>query len=151
VIRAILFRLPVNAWSAAIPRATFTDPEIAAVGLDEVAARQRHGDAVRVLRAPYADNDRARTEGETAGFIKLATGRRGRILGVGIVGHGAAEMINLWALAIQQKAGIGSFTGLVMPYPTYAEIGKRAALSAYRDSLTNPWLRRIIRLLARFG
>ena len=150
VIRNALFRLPVDATKRVVPWVTFTDPEIAQVGLQEGQARTRYGDA-RVLRWPFADNDRAHAERTCAGLVKLVASPRGRILGVTIVGAHAGELITTWTLAIQRGLKVGAMLSVVVPYPTLAEAGKRAALNFYAPSLTNPWVRRIIALLRRFG
>jgi pyruvate/2-oxoglutarate dehydrogenase complex dihydrolipoamide dehydrogenase (E3) component len=150
VIRNALFRLPVRVNDDAIPRVTFTDPELAHVGLTEAQARSGTGD-IRVLRWPYHDNDRAQAERETRGHIKVVTNKRGRILGATIVGASAGELITAWTLAISQGLNIRAIAGIVVPYPTLAETGKRAATTYFTPSLTSPWVRRIIGLLRRFG
>jgi pyruvate/2-oxoglutarate dehydrogenase complex dihydrolipoamide dehydrogenase (E3) component len=150
VIRNALFRLPVDATRGVIPWATFTDPELAHVGLREQDARQRHG-TIRVLRWPYQENDRAQAERETRGHIKVVTDRRGRILGATIVGAQAGELITTWTLAIARGLKVGALLGVVIPYPTLAEVGKRAAISYYTPGLANPWLRRLIYWLRCLG
>jgi pyruvate/2-oxoglutarate dehydrogenase complex dihydrolipoamide dehydrogenase (E3) component len=152
VIRNALFRLRPKVNLAILPRVTFTDPELAHVGLTEQQARGRRGRRViRVLRWPYHENDRAQAEGETLGHIKVITNRRGKILGATIVGAGAGELITTWTLAITQGLNIRALAGIVVPYPTLAEIGKRAALTYFTPGLTNHWVRRIIAFLRRFG
>ena len=116
----------------------------------EQDARRQYG-AIRVLRWPYHENDRAQTARETHGHIKLVTAENGRILGATIVGAQAGELITTWTLAIGQGLKVGALLGAVVPYPTLAEIGKRAATSYYLPSLTSPWVRRIIALLRWFG
>ena len=150
VIRHALFRMPVNIDRHAVPVVTFTDPELARVGLAEDAARAEAG-TIRVLRSPYRENDRAQATGATAGHIKIVTDRRGDILGVTIVGAAAAENIAAWTLAINQKLNIDALAGVIVPYPTYAEVGKRAAMTYFTRGLTNPLVRRIIAWLRRFG
>ena len=150
VIRAILFRLPAKQKREIIPWATYTDPEIAVVGLGEEEARKRHR-RIRILRWPYAENDRAQTERTTEGLIKVIADRRGRILGAGIVGAGASEMISLWSLAVARGMKLRDLTGFVVPYPTMAEIGKRAAIGFYADQPRRPIVRRLIGFLRRFG
>ncbi len=151
VVRSILFRLPAKENRDLIPWATFTDPALAHVGRTDVQARDRYGDAIRVLKWSYEENDRARAERRTEGRIMVVTDKRGRILGVDIVGISAGEIINLWALAIASKLRIKHLTGFVSPYPTLSEISRRAAITYYTPSLSNPWLRRIIRWLRVFG
>lgn len=149
-IKNILFRLPSKA-RAVIPHVTYTDPELAVVGLSEAQAREQHGDVVRVLRAPFESNDRALTERSTAGLVKVVVGRRGRILGAGIAGPHAGELIQPWVLALSQGTRIGAMATMVAPYPTLGEASKRAAGSYYTDSLFGPRTQRIVRFLSRFG
>jgi pyruvate/2-oxoglutarate dehydrogenase complex dihydrolipoamide dehydrogenase (E3) component len=129
---------------------TFTDPELAHVGLTEAQARSRYR-AIRVLRWPYHENDRAQAEGTAAGHIKVVTGKRGRILGATIVGAGAGELITVWTLAVSRRLNIRALAGIMVPYPTLTEIGKRAAITYFTPGVTNIWVRRIIDLLRRFG
>ncbi|WP_157017432.1 dihydrolipoyl dehydrogenase family protein [Mesorhizobium xinjiangense] len=149
VVKSLLFRLPVRADRHPVPRVTFTDPELAHVGLTEAEAL-RTG-KVSVLRWPYGENDRAQAERATTGFIKLLAGRHGRIIGVTIVGAGAGEMINLWTLAMTRKLGLKDMVSYIPPYPTMSEIGKRAAVTYFADMARKPLIRRVIRLLRRLG
>jgi pyruvate/2-oxoglutarate dehydrogenase complex dihydrolipoamide dehydrogenase (E3) component len=150
VIRNALFRLPVKVAEDTIPWVTFTDPELAHVGLSEAEARRR-GKDIQVLRWPYHENDRAQTERHTEGHIKIITSRRGKILGATIVGPQAGELITTWTLAVGHGLNIRSLAGIVVPYPTLSEVGKRAAITYFTPSLTNSWVRRIIRWLRRLG
>jgi pyruvate/2-oxoglutarate dehydrogenase complex dihydrolipoamide dehydrogenase (E3) component len=149
VIRNALFRLPARLDYRALPWVTYTDPELAQVGLTE-AASSAEG-SIRVLRWPFAENDRAHTERDTAGEVKIITRRNGRILGATILGAGAGDQILPWALAISQKLKIGAMANLTVPYPTRGEAGKRAAGAYYTPTLFSPRTRRLVRLLARFG
>jgi len=150
VIRSALFRLPAKVNDDAVPWVTFTEPELAQTGLTEAEAHKR-GIKLRILRWPYHDNDRAQAERQTHGHIKVVTDKRGKILGATIVGAEAGELITTWTLAIAQNLNIRAFTGIVIPYPTLSEIGKRAALDFFTPSLTSSWVRRIIALLRLFG
>jgi pyruvate/2-oxoglutarate dehydrogenase complex dihydrolipoamide dehydrogenase (E3) component len=151
VIRNALFRLPAKVDYRALSWVTYTDPELAHAGIDERAARQRFGDRMRVMRWPFAENDRAHTERDTAGLVKLVTRRDGRILGAAILAAGAGELILPWVLAIAQKLKIGAFANLVVPYPTRGEAGKRAAGNFYTSRLFSPHTRQMVRFLAHFG
>ena len=133
------------------PWVTYTDPELANVGLSEAAAREKHGDAVRVVTAQFAENDRARTERRTEGMVKAVVGPKGRILGAGIVGQHAGELIQPWILAISQKMKIGAMAQMIAPYPTLGEINKRAAGAYYTPSLFSDRTRKVVRLLAKLG
>jgi pyruvate/2-oxoglutarate dehydrogenase complex dihydrolipoamide dehydrogenase (E3) component len=150
VVRHALFRLPVAASNDALPRVTFTDPELAHVGLSEAEARARRY-KFQVLRWPYHQNDRAQAERTTEGHIKVVTTRGGRILGATIVGHNAGELIATWSLAVGQRLNIRAVATTVLPYPTLSEIGKRAAITRYTASLTSPMVRRIMAWLRRLG
>jgi pyruvate/2-oxoglutarate dehydrogenase complex dihydrolipoamide dehydrogenase (E3) component len=149
VIRNALFRLPARVDYRALPWVTYTDPELAQAGLTEMAARAQG--TVRIERWPFADNDRARTERDTAGEVKIVTRRNGRILGATILGSGAGDLILPWALAISQNLKIAALANLIVPYPTRGEAGKRAAGAYYTPTLFAPRTRRLVRLLARFG
>jgi pyruvate/2-oxoglutarate dehydrogenase complex dihydrolipoamide dehydrogenase (E3) component len=149
VIRNALFRLPAKADYRAVPWVTYTDPELAQVGPTEAAAR-RDG-PVRVLRWSFAENDRAQTERDLFGEVKIITKPNGRILGATILGAGAGDLILPWALAISQRLKIGAMANLVVPYPTRGEAGKRAAGVFYTPRLFSPRTQRLVRLLARFG
>ena len=151
LIRNILFRLPAKLNYDAVPWVTYTDPELANVGMTENDAREAYGDDVRVLTAEFAENDRARTERRTDGFVKAVVGRKGRILGAGIVGSHAGEIIQPWILAISQKMKIGAMAQMIAPYPTLGEINKRAAGTYYTPSLFSDRTRKIVRLLAKLG
>ncbi len=150
VIRNALFRIPAKVDYRALPWVTYTDPELAQVGLTEAASRAIER-APRVLRWRFVENDRAQTERETEGMVKVVTRGNGRILGASIVGPGAGDLILPWALAISQKLKIGAMANLIVPYPTRGEAGKRAAGSYYTPTLFSARTRRLVRLLARFG
>jgi len=149
-IRGALFRAPAKLDASLVPWVTFTDPELAQVGLTEDEAKGR-GRPIRVLRWPYHENDRAQAECATVGHIKVVTDRRGRILGASIVGAGAGELIATWALLTTKRSNIRTLLGVIIPYPTLAEIGKRASMTYFTRGLTSVWVRRIIALLRRFG
>lgn len=150
VMRRVLFRLPAKADTGIVPWVTFTDPELAHVGLTEEQARARHG-KVSALRWPYHENDRAQAERVTHGHVKIMVGRSGRILGATIVGAQAGELIQMWSLAISQKLKIKAMTGFISPYPTLSEVNKRAAVKHYASAPGNPFLRKVIGFLAKRG
>ena len=150
VLRALLFRLPFKADHSAIPHVTFTDPELGQVGLTEAEAREK-GHKVTVLTWPYAENDRARTERQTDGLVKLVAGDGGKLLGAGVVGAQAGEMTNLFTLALSKGMGVADLRDFVSPYPTFSEIGKRAATAYYSPYTKRPLVRRIVSFLQRFG
>jgi pyruvate/2-oxoglutarate dehydrogenase complex dihydrolipoamide dehydrogenase (E3) component len=150
LLRPLLFRLPARENRAIVPWVTYTDPELAQVGMSEADAGKAHR-KLSVLRWPYAENDRAQTERKTSGFIKVVVTRKGKILGASIVGAGAGEMVNIWALALSKGMTVRDMTGYIPPYPTMTEIGKRAAVSFYAPATRKPLLRKAIAFLRRFG
>jgi len=151
VIRNALLRLPAKVDYRALPWVTYTDPELAHVGLAETAARDKHGSDVRVLSFPYAENDRAVAERQTAGQVKVVVGRRGRILGASIVGASAGELIHPWVLAIANGLKIGAMAQMIAPYPTLGEINKRVAGAYFTDSVFGPKMKAVVRLLRHLG
>lgn len=152
VIRSALFGLPVVArGSDSIPWVTYTDPELAHVGLTEQAARNRYGDAVSVTRWPFHDNDRAIAEGKAKGMVKIVAGRRGRILGCTIAGEQAGELIQPWVLALENRLTLKNLAATLAPYPTRGEASRRAAIVHFAGLASNRWVRRVIGLIARLS
>ncbi|GAB4394581.1 MAG: FAD-dependent oxidoreductase [Kiloniellaceae bacterium] len=151
IIRNALFKLPAKVNYDALPWVTYTDPEIAHVGLTEAQARKKHGDKIRVLRWSFAENDRAQAERATEGLVKVVVGARGRVLGASIVGPQAGELLHPWVLAISQGLKIGALANMIAPYPTLGEVNKRAAGSYYTPSLFSERTKKIVRLLQWLG
>jgi pyruvate/2-oxoglutarate dehydrogenase complex dihydrolipoamide dehydrogenase (E3) component len=149
VIRNALFRLPAKADTSAVPWVTYTDPELAQVGL-QAAQAQAQGHEVSVTSFAFAEIDRARAERETDGFAKIVVGRRGKVLGATMVGRGAGELILPWVLALTQGLKIGAMAGVIAPYPTMSEVSKRAAGAHYTPKLFSQHARKVVRLLQRF-
>lgn len=150
VIRQAVLGLPAKADPRAIPRATYTDPELAQVGLTEAEARSLHGAALTVVRAEFAHNDRAQAEGKTQGLAKVMV-VKGRPVGASIVGPQAGELIGLWALAISARLKLSTVAGMIAPYPTLGEVSKRASGSYFTPQLfDNPALKRLVRLVQRW-
>ena len=150
VIRRALFKVPAKVDAAAIPWCTYTDPELAQIGLTETAAKAR-GIKIAVTRWPVHDNDRAQTERLTRGFIKVVTANGGRIVGATIVAPNAGDLILPWVLAIGEKLKMSTMAGIVAPYPTVGEISKRVAGAYYTPTLFSARTRLLVRLLASFG
>ena len=129
---------------------TYSDPELAHVGLSEDAAR-RAGIKFQILRHSFAENDRAITSGRTEGLIKLVVSPSGRILGASIVGAEAGELIHIWSLAVARRLKVSALAQTIAPYPTLGEVGTRAAGSYYAPKLFSPRTKRIVRFLQRLG
>ena len=148
VLRRAMLRLPAKADYRALPWCTYTEPELAQAGLTEGAAREK-GLEVRTAGAELAENDRGRAEGLEAGRIKLVVDKGGRVLGAGIAGPHAGELIQPWVLAIQRKLKLKDMAGLILPYPTLGESGKRAAGEYYAPIVYGTAMQRIVRLMQR--
>ena len=151
VIRNILFKSFTKINYDALPHVTYTDPEIAHVGMNQVDAFKRKGRNIRILRFSIADNDRAVAERKQEGIIKALTDKKGRILGCSIAGAGAGELIMPWALAISQRLKIGAMAAIVAPYPTFSEISKRAASSYYAPFLFGEKMKTFVRTLLKLS
>jgi len=147
MIRRALFRLPARIDYRALPRVTYTSPELAQVGMTEAEARAA-GRRIQVLRWSMADNDRAQTERDLSGLVKLVV-ERGRVIGAGILAPHAGEMISGWGLAIARRVPLSVMAGMIVPYPTRSEAGKRAAGSFYAPRLFGTRTRTVVRALAR--
>lgn len=150
IIRSALFGLPSKAKTSHIPWATYTDPELAQVGLTEAQAREQHGDAMEIARFDYHHNDRAVSERKTKGFIKVMV-VKGRPVGATIVGHQAGELINLWSLALANNLKMGQIAAMVSPYPTIGELNKRVAGAYFSPRLfENQTVKRVVRFVQRW-
>ncbi|MDW4500478.1 FAD-dependent oxidoreductase [Sulfitobacter sp. D35] len=149
IIRSLLFALPAKAKTAHIPWCTYTDPELAQVGLTEAQARAEYGGRVEIATFAYDENDRAIAEHHTRGHIKVMV-VSGRPVGATIVGHGAGEQISLWALALANRLKMSQVAGMVAPYPTYGEINKRVAGAYFSPRLfDNPLIKRVVGFVQR--
>ncbi len=147
VVLQIALGLPAKVDWRALPRAIYTDPELAQIGLTEAEAREQFAD-VEVTREAFADNDRAVTEGDARGFIKLVR-RGGRVLGVTIVGAHAGDLLLPWSQVITGKASSFALGSAVIAYPTRSEIARAAAFAAWEPRVFGVWPKRWARLLAR--
>jgi pyruvate/2-oxoglutarate dehydrogenase complex dihydrolipoamide dehydrogenase (E3) component len=148
VLRAALLRLPTRPPpSLAV---AFTDPGLAQVGLDEAAARAA-GIAFRLLRWPLGQLARARGEAGGDGLVKVVVDRRGRVLGAGIAGPRAAELIQPWALAVARRLPAAAVAEAAAPSPSAADAGRLAAASAALPLLRSGRLQRWVRLMLRLG
>ncbi len=150
VIRNALFRLPAKVDYKALPWVTYTDPELAHVGLTEAQARDKNA-KVQILRWGFDENDRAQAERATEGRVKVVLDGKGKVLGATIAGRHAGELLQPWILAISQGLKIGALANLIAPYPTLGEVNKRAGGSYYTPKLFSDLTRRIVRFLGRFG
>jgi pyruvate/2-oxoglutarate dehydrogenase complex dihydrolipoamide dehydrogenase (E3) component len=148
LLRHAIFRMRWAKPSPVVPSCTYTDPELARVGLSETEA-QHQGVAHRVYRFAFDDIDRARAEGETEGFAKIVTDPRGKVLGASIVGAHAGELIAEYVLAVAKGMNAKELTGVIHAYPTLAQINRRVADQRLKEGLTpssRMWIQRIFGL-----
>lgn len=148
VLRNALFPLSAKRDYRVVPWVTFTEPELAHVGLTEEEARERLGSGVRVFRRPWDDLDRALADGSDVGMLKLVCDAKGRIVGGHVLGRGAGEVIHEIALAMQQKLGAPALANLVHAYPTYSEAARQAAHEYVKSRFAGP-VKGIVRWLVR--
>jgi pyruvate/2-oxoglutarate dehydrogenase complex dihydrolipoamide dehydrogenase (E3) component len=133
-----------------IPTVTFTDPEIAQVGLSELEAQQ-HKIPIQTIKIPLSQVDRAITDGETVGFFKIHhQPGSAKILGATIVAAHAGEMISIITMAIEHQLDLGSLSSIIYPYPTQAEGIKKAA-DSYRRTLLTPRTQGLLKFLTKFS
>ncbi len=150
IIRNICFKIPAKVNYKALPRVTFTDPEIAQAGLTQESAREKFNENIKTIEWHFADNDRAIAERTSIGQIRVITNKKGFILGASIVGPQAGELIGLWALALSKGMKMSDIAGMIAPYPTLGEISKRVAGAWYTPSLFSKKTRWLVNLLQKF-
>ncbi|GLQ54722.1 dihydrolipoyl dehydrogenase family protein [Devosia nitrariae] len=146
LVRRVLLGPPARYQPSLVPRVVWTDPELAEVGLTEPQVRARRGTAYRVTRLSLAEVDRASAQGEGRGVARMITDPSGRILGVGIAGPQAGELISLFALALANRLSARDLAGFVAPYPALGEIAQRLGQEHLRSADTDPWQARRLAL-----
>jgi pyruvate/2-oxoglutarate dehydrogenase complex dihydrolipoamide dehydrogenase (E3) component len=147
IIRRVLFRLPAKLDYSALPHVTYTNPELAQTGMTEAEAKAA-GRAIQILRWPLSENDRAVAERDEDGLVKLIVSGN-RVVGAGILAPHAGEMIGQWTLAISRKIPLAALAGLIAPYPTRSEAGKRAVGAYFAPKLFSERTKTLVRWLGR--
>jgi len=132
-----------------VPWTTFTDPEVAHVGLTEEQAREKFIDSVMTCQWPMEKVDRARAEGDTAGFLKLIHRKDGTLLGATIVAARAGEMIHEWIVALDRGLKVGDLANAIHVYPTYSTASMQAAAAIRVGQLLSGTSGRVVRGMAR--
>ena len=150
VVSNAVFKLPRKANYTWLPWATYTDPELASIGMNEKAARKA-GIPYTVRTEAFSGNDRALAEGESEGRIKMLLGPKGNVLGVQIVGLHAGELINEWVAVLGGGVKLSALAGAVHPYPTLGEINKRVAGSLLGEKIFSPTVRKVLKLFFRYS
>lgn len=147
-IRRALFKQGSTAASLPVPAVTYTSPEIAQIGLTEAEARAKFGDSVKTSAFPFHDNDRAIAEDRTLGEAKLVL-HRGKLVGASIAGDGAGDILQLVSVAMSNGLKLTALTNFISPYPTRAEVVKRAASAYFTPSVFGKPARTLVGLLQR--
>jgi pyruvate/2-oxoglutarate dehydrogenase complex dihydrolipoamide dehydrogenase (E3) component len=142
-VRGAVLGVPVRLDPALVPTITYTDPEIAQVGLTEEEARKKLGDKFTVVRAAYGDNDRAKAGREGFGVAKLLVGSDGRIVGAGVAGERAGELIAILSFAMANRLGAASLSKFVAGHPTFAEIIRALGVEYSRGRGVTPLMQRL--------
>ena len=151
VLKNILFRWPAKTNLTHIPRVTYTDPELATIGLNAQQASEQIGkNRLHILSWPYKKNDRAVANKTSLGMIKVILNKRGRVIGAAIVGASAGELITPWILAVQYKMHIAKMAQFTAPYPTLSEISKHVATSYFTRKKIVEKIRRVTKILLKF-
>ncbi|MEM6901697.1 MAG: FAD-dependent oxidoreductase [Pseudomonadota bacterium] len=151
IIKNLLFKMPAKVDYTALPWVTYVEPELAHVGLSETQAREQFGDSgFEIARWSFHENDRASAEAKGDGLVKVII-RKGRVYGASVVGPNAGEIIQLWCFAVQERVKLSKLASMIVPYPTLAEVNKRAAGSYFTPKLFSPRTRKIVKFLQMFG
>ena len=145
VVGNALFGSRTRIGYGAVPWVTFTDPEVARVGLTEAEARERHGDGVVVVVQDYAHNDRAITAAESYGFAKLVGDPKGRLVGATVAAPHGGESIAELAAWIRSGGKVADVSQTVHAYPTFSEGQARAADEHLKARWFTPRVRRVTR------
>jgi pyruvate/2-oxoglutarate dehydrogenase complex dihydrolipoamide dehydrogenase (E3) component len=134
VVSNAVFHLPRRVNYTWMPWCTYTDPELASIGMNEKAA-ERAGITPSVWTEPFAGNDRSLAEEERVGKIKLVLDEKERPIGVQIFGPQAGELISEWVAALGGRVKLSTLVGAIHPYPTLAEINKRVVGNLYSKKI----------------
>jgi pyruvate/2-oxoglutarate dehydrogenase complex dihydrolipoamide dehydrogenase (E3) component len=141
VIANAVFRLPRKVNYTWLPWVTYTDPELASIGMNETMA-QKAGINYAVFTEAFKDNDRSLAEGETQGKIKLLLDEKENPIGVQILGPGAGNLISEWVAAFNGNVKLSTLAGAIHPYPTIGEINKRVAGTFLSPKIFSPTIKK---------
>ncbi|MHC4624000.1 MAG: FAD-dependent oxidoreductase, partial [Planctomycetota bacterium] len=128
---------------------TYTDPELAHAGLTESQARHKHGDKIRVYRWEHKDVDRAKTDLVTDGLSKFICDKKGRLLGIHILGHGAAELMHEAQFAKSLGLPFSKIASVIHAYPSYSDAVRQPAKRCYIDILQDNFFLKLLRNLSK--
>jgi pyruvate/2-oxoglutarate dehydrogenase complex dihydrolipoamide dehydrogenase (E3) component len=149
ILREILFKMPAKINYSATPWVTYTEPELAHVGMTLAQAQEKFGDTIQIFETDFKDNDRAQAEAKTLGKIKIITDKKAHVLGVTILGPQAGELLLPWIMIIHQKQTVRALTDVIVPYPTLSELSKRVAGEFYKPLIFSDKIKRLVRFMMR--
>lgn len=149
VITNAVMNLPRKADYTWLPWCTYTSPELASIGMNEKRAKAA-GIEYSVLTEKFINNDRAVAEDDTEGMIKLLLDRKGKPLGVQVLGGVGGEVISQWVGVLNGGVKLSNIAGAVMPYPTFSEINKRVVGKIYGEKLFSDKVRKILRFFFHY-
>lgn len=144
----IVTGLPTKVDFKALPWCTYTEPEVAQIGMTEAEARKAHGDKVTVVRQEFSENERSVAEGYTKGHMKMVLKGK-KVLGVSIVGKNAGELLLPFTQSITGKSSTFALGSAIIAYPTRSEISKAAAFSAWEPTVFGGLPRKYAALVAK--
>lgn len=144
IYNAIL-KIPKKTDYSNTPWCTYVDPEVASIGLNEQRAKEEGVEYVKHVEE-LSHNDRALAEGETNGFIKILMNKKGKVIGVQIVGYHAGDLIAQWILVLNGNKKLSALTESIHPYPTLSEINKNASVN-YMVSTIPAWTKKLTKIL----
>jgi len=149
VLANVVFHLPKKVNYRYVPRVTYTEPELACIGLTEKEA-QKEGIEYTVWKEQFYENDRALAEEQPAGLIKMLVDKKGNPLGVQILGPHAGELLSEWVVVFNGKVKLTSVASAVHPYPTLSEINKKVAGGLLSTKLFSERVRKTLRFFFHF-
>ncbi len=144
----IALGLPAKVDYRALPWCTYTEPEVAQIGMTEGEAREAHGDKLRVVTEGFDHNERAIAEGRSGGHLKVMLKGK-KVVGASICGKNAGELLLPFTQMITGKSGTFDVGGAIVSYPTRAEIVKATAFSAWEPTVFGKWPKKWVALLAK--
>jgi len=143
-VRKTVLRLPVKMDYSYVPWVTYTDPEIASIGYNELRAKEA-GLSYTVVESQFQEVDRAMAETETEGKIKILIDKRSRVIGTQITGPHAGELLIPSIFAVRNRSKLMDMITPIFPYPVLSEVVKKAAGGYYAPKVYNPKVKKILR------
>jgi pyruvate/2-oxoglutarate dehydrogenase complex dihydrolipoamide dehydrogenase (E3) component len=146
VVSNAIFHLPRKVDTRWMPWCTYTEPELASIGMNEKQAKEA-GIDYSVWTETFQENDRALAEGDERGKLKLLLDKKERPIGVQILGPRAGDLIGEWIAVLNSSMKLSSLAGTIHPYPTLTEINKRVAGSYISPKIFSPTVKKVLKFL----